>query len=328
MAKKKIDEFDLILKNIEKDFGKNSLVQFGKTATLDVDAISTGSIALDRAIGINGIPRGRITEIYGNESSGKTTVCLSIVANAQKSNLGKVAYIDVENALDPSYCKLLGVDIDNMYISQPDCGEHALSIVERLVDSGLFAVIVVDSVSALVPRAELEGEIGDSHVGLQARLMSQSLRMLSQKVKSSNTSLVFINQVRMKIGVMFGSPTTTSGGNALKFFSSVRLKTARIGNIKRKDDVIGSTIKVQVVKNKVAAPFKEAEFEIWYDRGINRNMELLNLAIEDGTIEKSGSWFSMGEENLGQGQDSVLNRMVEDKKFLKMLEDKLLKEEK
>ena len=327
MAKKKDEKgersFEDILSSIEKDFGKNSLMQFGKTEQLDIESVSTGSFMLDRAVGVGGLPRGRITEIFGNESSGKTTVCLSVVANAQKMKAGKVAYIDVENALDPSYCKLLGVDIDNMYISQPDCGEDALTIVQRLTESKMFAVIVVDSVSALVPRAEIEGEIGDSHMALQARLMSQSLRMLSKSVKTSNTCLIFINQVRMKIGVMFGSPTTTSGGNALKFYSSVRIKTARTGNIKRKDEVIGSTIKAQIIKNKVAPPFKEAEFEIWYDRGINRNLELMNMAIEKGIIEKSGSWFACGEVKIGQGQDSVLDKMTEDKEFFEMLKNKV-----
>ena len=323
---KKTSKFDDILKSIEKDFGKNSLVQFGKAEALDIDAISTGSINLDNAIGIGGVARGRVTEIFGKESSGKTTICLSVVANAQKSG-GKVAYIDVENALDPKYCKILGVDINKLYVSQPDCGEDALTIAHRLIESEEFSVIVIDSVSALVPRAEIEGAIGDSHMGLAARLMSQSLRMISKVIKTSNTAVIFINQTRQKIGVTWGSNVTTSGGEALKFYSSTRLQTSRIGMVKNGDEVIGSKIKVKVVKNKVAPPFKEAEFEIWYDRGIYRNAELLEMAIKNKVIEKSGSWFSMDGNNIGQGSNSVLEKMDTDEKFRKDIESKVFKNE-
>ena len=319
MAKAKRDreekDFKEILKGIEKDFGKNTLFEFGKVETLDIEAISTGSYTLDEAIGIGGVPRGRIVEVYGNESSGKTTVCLTVVANAQKAG-NKVAYIDVENALDPKYCKLIGVDIDKMWVSQPDCGEDALKIVQRLVESNEFSVVVVDSVSALVPRAELEGEIGDSHMALQARLMSQSLRMVSKSVRTSNTCLIFINQTRMKIGVMFGSPVTTSGGNALKFYASTRLQTARISNVKDKEEIIGSRIKVKVVKNKVAAPFREAQFEIWYDRGINNTVSIFENAVDKDVILKEGNTFSFAGEKLAVGKAKVITYLEENKEIL------------
>ena len=315
------------LKSIEKDFGKNALFEFGKIETLDIESISTGSCTLDKAIGIGGVPKGRIVEIFGKESSGKTTICLSVVANAQRDK-GKVAYIDVENALDPSYCKLLGVDLNHMYVSQPDCGEDALTIVQRLIESKEFAVIVVDSVAALVPRAELEGEIGDSHMGLQARLMSQSLRMLSKAVKQSNTCLVFINQTRMKIGIMFGSPITTSGGEALKFYASVRLQTSRISNVKEGEEIVGSRIKVKVVKNKVAPPFKEAEFEIWYDRGIRNSVSIFETAIDDGTIEKAGNTYSFNGDKIGVGKNKALEYLEENKEVADKIYEALIGKDK
>ena len=331
MAKSKRKEasgtLEEILKEINKDFGKNSIFEFGKTETLNIESISTGSYTLDEAIGIGGVPKGRIVEIYGKESSGKTTLCLSVVANAQKDG-GKVAYIDVENALDPSYCKLLGVDIAKMYVSQPDCGEDALTIVQRLIESQEFAVIVVDSVSALVPRAELEGEIGDSHMALQARLMSQSLRILSKGVKQSNTCLIFINQTRMKIGIVFGSPITTSGGQALGFYSSVRLQTSRIANVKEKEEVIGSRIKVKVVKNKVAPPFKEAEFELWYDRGINNMISIFENAVDKDIIVKEGNTFSYGGEKLAVGKNKVLEYLEENKEVADKIYEALIGKDK
>jgi recombination protein RecA len=279
-------------------------------AVRDVDVISTGSLALDVALGIGGLPRGRVVEIYGPESSGKTTLTLQVVAECQKLG-GTAAFIDAEHALDPSYAEKLGVDVDDLLVSQPDTGEQALEIADMLVRSGAVDVVVVDSVAALTPKAEIEGEMGDSHVGLQARLMSQALRKLTANIKRSNTLVVFINQIRMKIGVMFGSPETTTGGNALKFYSSVRLDIRRIGSIKKGDEVIGNETRVKVVKNKMAPPFKKAEFEILYGEGISREGELIELGVAEGIVDKSGAWYSYAGDRIGQGKDNVRNYLKE-----------------
>lgn len=296
---------DAALSQIEKVFGKGSIMRLGQdNAHADIEAISTGSLGLDLALGIGGMPRGRIVEIYGPESSGKTTLALSVIAQAQKKG-GTCAFIDAEHALDPSYAKKIGVDIENLLISQPDAGEQALEITDTLVRSGAVDVLVVDSVAALVPKAELEGEMGDSHMGLQARLMSQALRKLTSTVSRSNTLIIFINQIRMKIGVMFGNPETTTGGNALKFYASVRIDIRSIGKIKDKEDIIGSQTRVKIVKNKVAPPFKIIDFDIMYGEGISKTGELLDLGIKANVVEKSGSWFAYNGEKLGQGRENA-----------------------
>ena len=289
---------------IERSFGKGSVMRLGQRDVVQTEVFSTGSINLDIALGIGGLPRGRVVEVYGPESSGKTTLALHGVAEAQKAG-GTCAFIDAEHALDPIYAKKLGVDIENLLISQPDCGEQALEIADTLVRSGAIDVLVIDSVAALVPRAELEGEMGDHHVGLQARLMSQALRKLTGSVAKSNTTIIFINQIRIKIGVMFGNPETTTGGNALKFYSSVRLEIRRIGAIKDRDEVIGNQTRVKVVKNKLAPPFKMVEFDIIYGEGISKLGEILDLGVTGGIVEKSGSWFSYNSERIGQGRENA-----------------------
>jgi len=293
------------LGQIEKQFGKGAVMRMGDvSAVRDIEAISTGSITLDVALGIGGLPRGRVVEIYGPESSGKTTLTLQVVAEAQKLG-GTAAFVDAEHALDPSYAQKLGVNVDDLLVSQPDTGEQALEITDMLVRSGAVDVVVVDSVAALTPKAEIEGEMGDSHVGLQARLMSQALRKLTANIKRSNTLVIFINQIRMKIGVMFGSPETTTGGNALKFYSSVRLDIRRIGAIKRADEVVGNETRVKVVKNKMAPPFKQAEFEILYGEGISRQGEIIELGVKQGIVDKSGAWYSYNGDRIGQGKENV-----------------------
>lgn len=295
---------DAALTQIERTFGKGSIMRLGQSTNIDIEAISTGSLGTDIALGIGGLPKGRIVEIYGPESSGKTTFALSVIAQAQKKG-GICAFVDAEHALDPSYAKKIGVDIENLLVSQPDSGEQALEIADTLVRSGAIDVLVVDSVAALVPKAELEGEMGDSHMGLQARLMSQALRKLTSTISRSNTLVIFINQIRMKIGVMFGSPETTTGGNALKFYASVRLDIRRIGSIKDKDEVIGSQTRVKIVKNKVAPPFKTVDFDIMYGEGISKTGELIDLGVKAGLVEKSGAWFSYKGEKLGQGRENA-----------------------
>src|ERR1700750_1668274 len=311
---------ELALGQIEKQFGKGSILRLGsKDAIVPVSGISTGSIFLDGALGVGGFPRGRINEIFGPESSGKTTIALQVVAEAQKAG-GMAAYIDVEHALDPIYARKLGVDVDNLLVSQPDYAEQALEITGALINSGSIDVLVVDSVAALVPKAELDGEMGDSHMGVQARLMSQAMRKLTGLVSKSNTCLVFINQIREKIGVMFGNPETTTGGRALKFYSSVRIDIRRIAAIKEGDVVIGSRTKVKVVKNKTAAPFREAEFDILYGEGISREGDLLDIAVNNNIVEKSGSWFSYKGERIGQGRENVKQFLRENKDIAARME--------
>ena len=295
---------DLAISQIEKQFGQGSIMRMGEDSIVKIESISTGSISLDAALGIGGIPRGRITEIYGPESSGKTTLTLHIIAEAQKMS-GYAAFIDAEHAMDPEYAKKLGVDTDNLLISQPDTGEQALDITETLVRSGALDIIVIDSVAALVPKAELDGDMGDSHMGLQARLMSQALRKLTGSVSKSRTSVIFINQIRHKIGVMFGSPETTTGGNALKFYASIRLDIRRIGQIKEGDEVVGNRTRVKVVKNKVAPPFKNTEFDIMYGEGISYEGDLLDLAVQADIVNKMGAWYSYNKEKIGQGRENA-----------------------
>jgi len=296
---------DAALGQIERAFGKGSIMRLGqREKAVDAEVVSTGSLGLDIALGIGGLPRGRIVEIYGPESSGKTTLALQVVAEAQKQG-GACAFIDAEHALDPSYATKLGVNIDELLISQPDAGEQALEIADTLVRSGAIDILVVDSVAALVPRAELEGEMGDSHMGLQARLMSQALRKLTASISKSRCMVIFINQIRMKIGVMFGNPETTTGGNALKFYASVRLDIRRIGSIKERDVVVGNQTRVKVVKNKMAPPFRVVEFDIMYGEGISKNGELIDLGVAAGVVEKSGAWFSYGSQRIGQGRENA-----------------------
>ena len=313
----------LAVSQIEKSFGKGAIMRMGTDgAKVRVDAIPTGAINLDAAIGVGGFPRGRITEIYGPESSGKTTVCLHVVANAQKLG-GTAAFIDAEHALDTDYAAKLGVDVEKLLVSQPDTGEQALEICEILVRSGAVDVIVVDSVAALVPKAEIEGEMGDSHVGLQARLMSQALRKHTGAIARSNCSVVFINQLREKIGVMFGNPETTTGGKALKFYASLRLDIRRIGPVKEKEDVIGSHVRVKVVKNKVAPPFKQAEFDIMYAEGISHTSLLVDIGAESGIIEKSGAWYSYGDQRIGQGRENAKLFLKDNPKVMAEIEEKV-----
>ena len=321
-TKSKNKNLDLAISQIERQFGKGSIMKMSEGHIMNLDAISTGSLSLDSALGIGGVPKGRIVEIYGPESSGKTTLTLHIVAEAQKKG-GHAAFIDAEHAFDPTYAKNLGVDTDELLISQPDTGEQALDICETLVRSGALDVIVIDSVAALVPKAELDGEMGDTHVGLQARLMSQALRKLTGTVSKSTTCVIFINQIRMKIGVMFGSPETTTGGNALKFYSSLRMDIRRIGQIKEGDQVVGNRTRVKVVKNKVAPPFKLAEFDIMYGKGISYEGDLLDLALQAEVINKTGAWFSYNDFKIGQGRENAKRYILENKEVKDEIESKV-----
>jgi recombination protein RecA len=311
------------LSQIERQFGKGSLMRLGDDSVArDISIVSTGSLGLDIALGIGGLPRGRIIEIYGPESSGKTTLTLQVIAEAQKAG-GTAAFIDAEHALDPTYAEKLGVNVEDLLVSQPDTGEQALEITDMLVRSGAVDVIVIDSVAALTPKAEIEGEMGDSHMGLQARLMSQALRKLTANIKRSNTMVIFINQIRMKIGVMFGNPETTTGGNALKFYASVRLDIRRTGAIKKGDEILGSETRVKVVKNKVAPPFKQAEFDILYGEGVSREGEIITLGVEAGVVEKSGAWYSYNGERIGQGRDNVREYLKENRAMAQEIEDQI-----
>jgi recombination protein RecA len=325
MADERGKAIDLAVSQIEKQFGKGSIMRLGsKEAIVPISVISTGSISFDAALGVGGFPRGRVIEVFGPESSGKTTITLQVIAEAQKTG-GMAAFVDAEHALDPAYAKKLGVDVDNLLVSQPDYGEQALEITEALVRSNAIDVLVVDSVAALVPKAELDGEMGDSHMGLQARLMSQALRKLTGTVSKSRTCLVFINQIREKIGVMFGNPETTTGGRALKFYSSVRVDIRRIAAVKEGDLVIGSRTKIKVVKNKVAAPFREAEFDILYGEGISREGDLLDLAANNNVVEKSGSWFSYKGERIGQGRENARQFLKDNKDVMAKLDTEVRK---
>jgi recombination protein RecA len=310
------------LSQIERQFGKGAVMRLGDGAVQNIEAIPTGSLALDSALGIGGLPRGRVVEIYGPESSGKTTLTLQVVAEAQKLG-GTCAFVDAEHALDPSYAEKIGVNVDDLLVSQPDTGEQALEIADMLVRSAAVDVVVIDSVAALTPKAEIEGDMGDSHVGLQARLMSQALRKLTANIKRSNTLVIFINQIRMKIGVMFGNPETTTGGNALKFYSSVRLDIRRIGAIKKGDEVLGNQTRVKVVKNKVAPPFKQCEFDILYNEGISHEGELVDLGVIHNIVDKSGAWYGYGKERIGQGKDNARQFLKDNPEMAAEIEEKL-----
>lgn len=316
---------ELALSQVEKQFGKGAIMRLGEATRLAVDVIPTGSLALDIALGIGGIPRGRVTEIFGQEASGKTTLALHIIAEAQKLG-GTAAFLDAEHALDPFYAQKLGIDVDNLLLSQPDTGEQALEIVDVLVRSGAIDVVVIDSVAALVPRAEIEGEMGDAHMGLQARLMSQALRKISGSVSKSRTACIFINQVREKIGIIFGSPETTPGGRALKFWASVRIETRKIDNIKRGGESVGVRVRAKVVKNKLAPPFRTAEFDILFGTGIDKAGDVLETAVATGYITKSGSWYTLGEQRIGQGKEAARTYLLEHPDLLKSIEDRIRKE--
>ena len=322
MDKDREKKLETVFSQIEKQFGEGSLMKLGSDQVRQIPSISTGALSIDLALGIGGVPRGRVIEIYGPESSGKTTLSLHIAAEAQKAG-GVAAFIDAEHALDPIYASALGVDIDELLVSQPDTGEQALEIANMLIDSEGVDVVVIDSVAALVPQAEIDGEMGQSHVGLQARLMSQALRKLTGTIKKSNTLVIFINQIRLKIGVMFGNPETTTGGNALKFYSSVRLDIRRIGAIKKGDEILGNETRVKVVKNKVAPPFKVAEFEIRYGEGICKVAEIIDLGVEHKIIEKAGSWYSYDGNKIGQGKDNAMSYLKDNPETLKNIEDQL-----
>ncbi|MBZ0070114.1 MAG: recombinase RecA [Gammaproteobacteria bacterium] len=311
------------LSQIEKQFGKGAVMRMGDVGSVrDIDVISTGSLSLDLALGIGGLPRGRVIEIYGPESSGKTTLTLQVIAEAQKKG-GTAAFVDAEHALDPGYAAKLGVNVDDLLVSQPDTGEQALEITDMLVRSGAVDVVVVDSVAALTPKAEIEGEMGDSHMGLHARLMSQALRKLTANIKRSNTMVIFINQIRMKIGVMFGNPETTTGGNALKFYASVRMDIRRTGAIKKGDEVIGNETRVKVVKNKVAPPFKQAEFEILYGEGISRAGEIIDLGVKAGIVDKAGAWYSYNSDRIGQGKDNARQFLKDNPTIMQEIEGRI-----
>ena len=318
----KLKAIENAMSQIEKQFGKGSIMKLGEHSTLNIDSISTGCLDLDIALGIGGVPRGRIIEIYGPESSGKTTVALHVAAEAQKLG-GAVAFVDAEHALDPSYARNLGVDTENLIVSQPDTGEQGLEIAEALVRSGAIDVLVVDSVAALVPKAEIEGEMGDSHVGLQARLMSQALRKLTGTINKSKCVVIFINQLREKVGVMFGNPETTTGGRALKFYSSIRLDVRRIDSIKQGDEIVGNRTRVKVMKNKVAPPFKQAEFDIMYNEGISRNGNIVDVGVKENIVQKSGAWFSYGDIRLGQGRENAKNYLKENPEIALEIENKI-----
>ncbi len=323
MDEQKKQALKVALGQIEKQFGKGSVMFLGDDESrTDIEVVSTGSLSLDIALGIGGLPRGRVIEVYGPESSGKTTLALHVIAEVQKLG-GTAAFIDAEHALDPTYAKKLGVNTDELLISQPDTGEQALEITDMLVRSGSVDVVVIDSVAALTPKAEIEGEMGASHMGLQARLMSQALRKLTSNIKRTNTMVIFINQLRMKIGVMFGNPETTTGGNALKFYASVRLDIRRIGAIKKGDEVLGNETRVKVLKNKVAPPFKKAEFQILYNQGISRESEVIDLGVELGFVEKAGAWYSVDGERIGQGKDNARDYLKEHSEMSQMLEEKI-----
>jgi len=320
---KKKQALKAALAQIDKQFGKGSVMYLGDDqAQADIEAVSTGSLSLDIALGIGGLPRGRVVEIYGPESSGKTTLTLHVIAEMQKLG-GTAAFIDAEHALDPQYARRLGVNTDDLLISQPDTGEQALEITDMLVRSGGVDIVVIDSVAALTPKAEIEGEMGASHMGLQARLMSQALRKLTSNIKKTNTMVIFINQLRMKIGVMFGNPETTTGGNALKFYASVRLDIRRIGAIKKGDEIIGNETRVKVLKNKVAPPFKQAEFQILYNQGISRESEIIDLGVTHGFVEKAGAWYSVEGERIGQGKDKARDYLIENTKLSQSIEAKI-----